>query len=82
MDESIIQYLKQKYNILIGERTAEEIKIEMASAFPLSETQTMEIEGRDLVPGIPKTLCINDEEIRESLKEISDGIVQTVRNAL
>ena len=82
MDESIIQYLKQKYNILIGERTAEEIKIEMASAFPLPETQTMEIKGRDLVSGIPKTLCINDEEIRESLKEISDGIVQTVRNAL
>ncbi len=82
MDESIIQYLKQKYNILIGERTAEEIKIEMASAFPLPETQTMEIKGRDLVSGIPKTLYINDEEIRESLKEISDGIVQTVRNAL
>ena len=82
MDESIIQYLKQKYNILIGERTAEEIKIELASAFPLPETQTMEIKGRDLVSGIPKTLYINDEEIRESLKEISDGIVQTVRNAL
>ena len=82
MDESIIQYLKQKYNILIGERTAEEIKIEMASAFPLPETQTMEIKGRDLVSGIPKTLYINDEEIRESLKEISDGIVRTVRNAL
>ncbi len=82
MDESIIQYLKQKYNILIGERTAEEIKIDMASAYPLPESQTMEIKGRDLVSGIPKTLYINDEEIRESLKEISDGIVQTVRNAL
>ena len=82
MDESIIQYLKQKYNILIGERTAEEMKIEMASAYPLPETKTMEIKGRDLVSGIPKTLCINDEEIRESLKDISDGIVQTVRNAL
>ncbi len=82
MDEGIIQYLKQKYNILIGERTAEEIKIEMASAFPLPETQTMEIKGRDLVSGIPKTLFINDEEIRESLKDITDSIVQTVRNAL
>ena len=82
MDESIIQYLKQKYNILIGERTAEEMKIEMASAYPLSEPQTMEIKGRDLVSGIPKTLYINDEEIRESLKDITDSIVQTVRNAL
>ena len=82
MDESIIQYLKQKYNILIGERTAEEMKIEMASAYPLPETQTMEIKGRDLVSGIPKTLYINDEEIRESLKDITDSIVQTVRNAL
>ena len=82
MDESIIQYLKQKYNILIGERTAEEIKIQLGTAYPLPESQTMEIKGRDLVSGIPKTLFINDEEIRESLKEISDGIVQTVRNAL
>ena len=82
MDESIIQYLKQKYNILIGERTAEEMKIEMASAYPLPETKTMEIKGRDLVSGIPKTLYINDEEIRESLKDITDSIVQTVRNAL
>ena len=82
MDESIIQYLKQKYNILIGERTAEEMKIEMASAYPLPETKTMAIKGRDMVSGIPKTLYINDEEIREALKEISQGIVQTVRNAL
>ena len=82
MDESIIQYLKQKYNILIGERTAEEIKIQLGTAYPLSESQTMEIKGRDLVSGIPKTLFINDEEIRESLKDITDSIVQTVRNAL
>ncbi len=82
MDESIIQYLKEKYNILIGERTAEEIKIQLGTAYPLSESMTMEIKGRDLVSGIPKTLYINDEEIRESLKEISDSIVQTVRNAL
>ena len=82
MDESIIQYLKQKYNILIGERTAEEIKIQLGTAYPLSESKTMEIKGRDLVSGIPKTLYINDEEIRESLKDITDSIVQTVRNAL
>ena len=82
MDESIIQYLKQKYNILIGERTAEEIKIQLGTAYPLSESMTMEIKGRDLVSGIPKTLYINDEEIRESLKDITDSIVQTVRNAL
>ena len=82
MDDSIIQYLKQKYNLLIGERTSEEIKIQLASAHPLSKNLTMEIKGRDLVTGIPKTLFINDTEIRESLKDIIDSIVQTVRNAL
>src|SRR5262249_11869041 len=60
MDEAIIQYTKKKYNLLIGERTAEQIKFELGSAFPLDEPMTMEIKGRDLIEGIPKTLTITD----------------------
>src|SRR5574339_304991 len=67
MDESIIQYIKKKYNLLIGERTSEQIKLEIGSAFPLDEPITMEIKGRDLIEGIPKTLTITDAEIREAL---------------
>ena len=67
MDEAIIQYIKKKYNLLIGERTAEQIKLEIGSAFPLDEPLTMEIKGRDLIEGIPKTLTITDAEIREAL---------------
>ncbi len=69
MDEAIIQYLKKKYNLLIGERTAEQIKIEIGSAYPLDEPLTMEIKGRDLIEGVPKTITITDEEIREALAE-------------
>ena len=72
MDEAIIQYIKRKYNLLIGERTAEQIKIEIGSAFPLDEPLTMEIKGRDLIDGIPKTLTITDAEIREALHEPVD----------
>src|SRR5204863_369598 len=67
MDESVIQYIKKKYNLLIGERTAEQIKLEIGSAFPLDEPMTMEIKGRDLIEGIPKTLTITDAEIRAAL---------------
>ncbi|OGW11896.1 MAG: rod shape-determining protein, partial [Nitrospinae bacterium RIFCSPLOWO2_12_39_16] len=69
MDEAIINYIKRKYNLLIGERTSEEIKIKIGSAYPMEEKQEMEIKGRDLVAGIPKVLIINDEEIREALAE-------------
>ena len=69
MDEAIIQYVKKAYNLLIGERTAEQIKIEIGSAFPLDERMTMEIKGRHLIEGVPKTITINDEEIREALAE-------------
>jgi rod shape-determining protein MreB len=69
MDEAIIQYIKKKYNLLIGERTAEQIKLELGSAFPLDEPITMEIKGRDLIEGIPKTLTITDGEIRDALAE-------------
>jgi len=82
MDEDIIQYIKRKYNLLVGERTAEEIKINIGSAFPLEEELTMEIKGRDLVEGIPKTLVISDEEIREALSETVSNIIEAVRVAL
>ncbi|HQP88769.1 MAG: rod shape-determining protein [Thermoanaerobaculia bacterium] len=82
MDEAIIQYIKRKYNLLIGERTAEQIKIEIGSAFPLDEPLTMEIKGRDLVEGIPKTLTLTDAEVRESLAETVGILVDAVRVAL
>ena len=69
MDEAIIQYIKKTYNLLIGERTAEQIKMEVGSAFPLDERMTMEIKGRHLIEGVPKTITISDEEIREALAE-------------
>ncbi|HEV7484142.1 MAG: rod shape-determining protein MreB [Thermoanaerobaculia bacterium] len=82
MDDAIIQYIKRKYNLLIGERTAEQIKMEIGSAFPLDEEMTMEIKGRDLVEGVPKTLVVSDEEIREALSETVATIVEAVRVAL
>ncbi len=82
MDEAIIQYIKKKYNLLIGERTSEQIKLELGSAFPLDEPITMEIKGRDLIEGIPKTLTITDSEIREALAEPISIIVNAVRVAL
>jgi len=82
MDDAIIQYLKRKYNLLIGERTAEMIKWEIGSAYPLKEPLKMEIKGRDLVEGVPKNLQISDEEIREALAEPVSTIVDAVRQAL
>ncbi len=82
MDEAIINYLKRKYNLLIGERSAEIIKWKLGSAFPLKERLTMTIKGRDLIEGIPKELVISDEEIREALAETVNVIVDAVRMAL
>jgi len=82
MDEAIIQYIKRKYNLLIGERTAELIKITIGSAYPGDEIQTMQIKGRDLVAGVPKTVELTDEEIRDSLLEPINQIVEAVRVAL
>ncbi|HEX6852684.1 MAG TPA: rod shape-determining protein, partial [Candidatus Polarisedimenticolaceae bacterium] len=82
MDEAIIQYIKRKYNLLIGERTAEEVKIRLGSAFPLDEELTLEIKGRDLVEGVPKTIVVSDEEIREALAETVATIIEAVRVAL
>jgi rod shape-determining protein MreB len=82
MDEAIIKYLRKKYNLLIGERTAEQVKIEIGSAYPLDKPMTMEIKGRNLIEGIPKTLVVTDEEIREALEETVGIIVNAVRVAL
>jgi rod shape-determining protein MreB len=82
MDEAITQYIKRKYNLLIGERTAEQIKIEIGSAYPLDEPISMEIKGRNLIEGIPKTLLITDDEIRDALSECVGTIVNAVRVAL
>jgi rod shape-determining protein MreB and related proteins len=82
MDEAIIQYIKRNHNLLIGERTAEQIKMEIGSAFPLEQRLTMEIKGRHLVEGVPKTITISDEEIRDALAETINVIVDAVRVAL
>ena len=82
MDEAILQYVKRKYNLLIGERTAELVKINIGSAYPEENPQCIEVKGRDLVTGIPKTLEINSEEVREALDESINTIIDTVRVTL
>src|SRR5687768_632165 len=82
MDEAIINYVKRKYNLLIGERTAELIKMNIGTAYPLEKEKSMEIKGRDLVAGVPKTITINSEEIREALAEPINAIVEAVRITL
>ena len=82
MDEAIIGYIKKKYNLLIGERTAEQVKIRIGSAYPLDEPLEMEIKGRDLTYGIPKTLNINDSEVREALEGVTQTIIEVVKNTL
>ena len=82
MDESIANYVKRKYNLLIGERMAETIKMEVGSAAPLDKPMTMEIKGRGLMEGIPKTITVDDSEIREALNESVAAIVSAVRVAL
>jgi rod shape-determining protein MreB len=82
MDEAITQYLKRKYNLLIGERTSENIKIQIGSAYPFDEPRKMDVKGRDLVDGIPKTLAIIDSDIREALHDTVYAIVDAIRTAL
>ncbi|MDY0144864.1 MAG: rod shape-determining protein [Kiritimatiellia bacterium] len=82
MDEAIVQYMKRVYNLMIGERTAEEIKITVGSAYPLGEEMSMEVKGRDLVAGLPKTLTITSEEIREALQEPVSAIIEAIRITL
>ncbi|MCK9265967.1 rod shape-determining protein [bacterium] len=82
MDEAIIEYLKKKYNLLIGEKTAENIKIKIGSASPLEEELTLDVNGRSLVEGLPKMVKIHSEEIREALKDTLFNIVSAVRDLL
>ncbi|MEF2807894.1 MAG: rod shape-determining protein, partial [Desulfovibrio sp.] len=82
MDEAIMTHVKRKYNLLIGETSAEDIKIQIGSAYPLDPEETLEIKGRDLLDGIPKNITITSEEIRKSIAEQVDSIVQAVRIAL
>jgi rod shape-determining protein MreB len=82
MDEAIVHYLKKRFNLLIGERTAEQIKIVIGSAFPEEEIRTMQVKGRDLVAGIPKTIEVTSEEIREAIQEPINVIVEAIRYAL
>src|SRR5512136_2974783 len=82
MDEAIVQYMKRVYNLMIGERTAEEIKIAIGSAYPMGEETSMEVKGRDLVAGLPKTLTVTSEEIREALQEPVSAIVEAIRITL
>ena len=82
MDDAIMQFLKRKYNLLIGERTAEMIKITIGSAYPLDKPITMEVKGRNLIEGVPKTIVIGDEEIREALAEPVSTIMNAIRVAL
>jgi len=82
MDDAIMQFLKRKYNLLIGERTAEMIKITIGSAFPLDKPITMEVKGRNLIEGVPKTVVVGDEEIREALSEPVSTIMNAIRVAL
>jgi len=82
MDEAIMDYLKRKYNLLIGERTAEHIKIKIGSAWILNKPQTMEIKGRSLIEGIPKTVTVDDSEIREALSESVSTIASAIHASL
>ena len=82
MDEAIIQYVRKVYNLLIGERTAERVKVQIGSAYTLDEPETMEIKGRHLIEGVPKTITVSDAEIREALAETVNVIVDAVRVAL
>ena len=82
MDEAIVQYIKKRYNLLIGERTAEEIKITIGTAMKIENPDTMEIRGRDLVTGLPKTLTIDANQMQEALTEPVAGIIDAVRGSL
>ncbi|MFH1867556.1 MAG: rod shape-determining protein [Candidatus Omnitrophota bacterium] len=82
MDQAITDYLKKTYNLMIGERTAEDIKIKIGSAYPLEEELKMEVKGRDLVAGLPKMITISSEEIRDALSETVHEIVESARLTL
>jgi len=82
LDEAIISYVKKEYNLAIGERTAEEIKITIGSAFPGEQEETMNVMGRDLINGLPKNIVLTSSEIREALKEPINAIVDAIKQTL
>ncbi|MFO8073628.1 MAG: rod shape-determining protein [Polyangia bacterium] len=82
MDEAIMAYLKRKYNLAIGEQTAERIKMDIGNAYPAEDVEYMEVKGRDLVAGVPRTVEINSDEVRDALSEPINAIVQAVMGAL
>ena len=82
MDEAIVQYFRRKYNLLIGENTAEDVKIKIGSVFPLPEETSMEVKGRDQVTGLPKTISITSEEVRSALAEPTKAIIEVIKNTL
>jgi len=82
LDEAIMQYMKRAYNLMIGERTAEDIKIRIGSAYPMAKETTMEVKGRDMVAGLPKTITITSQEVREALLEPLNTIIDSVRVTL
>lgn len=82
LDQSIVTYIKKEYNLMIGERTAEQIKITIGSAFPREEEKTMEIKGRDLITGLPKIITITSQEIREAIKEPVAAIIDSIKSTL
>ena len=82
MDDAIMDYVKRQYNLLIGERTAETIKIEIGSAYPLNEAASIEVKGRDLVHRLTKTIHLQDTEIREALKDCVTSLINCIRAAL
>ncbi len=82
MNEAIIEYLKKTYNLMVGERTAEDIKIKIGSAYPLEEEMSLEVKGRDLIAGLPKAVTITSEEIRESLQEPLRAILEVTKISL
>jgi len=82
MDEAIMSYIKRRYNLLIGEHMAERVKIEVGSAYPMEQEKTMMVKGRDMISGIPRTVMVNDSEIREALEDPIHSIVNALRLAL
>ena len=82
LDEAIVNYMKRAYNLMIGERTAEEIKLRIGSAFPMGKEATMEVKGRDMVAGLPKTITITSQEVREAMLEPLNTIIDAVRTTL
>ena len=82
MDDAIMSYIKRRYNLLIGEHMAERVKIEVGSAYPLEQAKTMMVKGRDMISGIPRTVVVNDSEIREALEDPIHSIVNALRTSL